>query len=368
LAIAALISAICRPIIAGASSAADHASGDAMFFASALNHMIINIIDLCKLAGRPLAFPTMRRIVDSAALSRAEVESTLWQTKSFCMLLLKEAKEKLGEDPDDDSLAVFRECESYWLRAFVSLSDRTRSVILLYFSMLARPLLTPPLRGLFSTDTNVSPADILSKKGVILLVDIPRQEYFEAGDLAAAIWLRSFQNAVMRRENNDGRLAICWIDECQQFVSSNEAAFMATARSQGCGNIFLTQSRESLQTALGSEAQVDTMLASMSTIIACRSSSVSTNEWLSATIGKRYIDVQSSGVSLSFGKDNQNQPNSSSNTSQQLRRYVEPREFSQLITGGAKHDYRVTAIAYKSGELMGKEKLPFLRLSFNQRA
>ena len=61
------------------------------------------------------------------------------------------------------------------VQEFPDLSEKTRSIITLTFSMLVRPLVTRPLRKLFSADTNIKPEDAFD--GKIIIVDLPVQEF-----------------------------------------------------------------------------------------------------------------------------------------------------------------------------------------------
>jgi len=93
--------------------------------------------------------------------------------------------------------ADFEECKKYWEVEFPNLSEKTRSIITLTFSMLARPLVTQPLRKLFSADTNVKPEDAF--EGKIIIVDLPVQEFRLVGRIANLTWKYCFQVAVLRR-------------------------------------------------------------------------------------------------------------------------------------------------------------------------
>ena len=63
--------------------------------------------------------------------------------------------------------------------------------------MLVRPLITRPLRKLFSTDTNIKPEDAFD--GKIIIIDLPVQEFRLAGRVANLAWKYCFQVAVLRR-------------------------------------------------------------------------------------------------------------------------------------------------------------------------
>src|SRR5208337_4114425 len=98
---------------------------------------------------------------------------------------------------DPNARASFEQCRDYWLLEYPNLSEKTRSIITLTFSMLVRPLITRPLGTLFSSDTNIKPEDTFD--GKIIIVDIPVQEFRLVGRIANLVWKYCFQIAVLRR-------------------------------------------------------------------------------------------------------------------------------------------------------------------------
>ena len=134
---------------------------------------------------------------------------------------------------DEDARADYEECRSYWTQEFPNLSDRTRSIISLSFSMLVRPFITPPLRRSFSTDSNITPEEIF--QGKVLIVDYSVQQYRLVGQVANLIWKYCFQVASLRRiPPTDGtypRPSVLWADEYQTFASRFDSEWAAVARS-----------------------------------------------------------------------------------------------------------------------------------------
>jgi hypothetical protein len=156
-----------------------------------------------------------------------------WQETSVCAQTLAEAEKRMAE-ADVDKVADFEECRNYWLQEFPALSEKTRSIITLSFSMLVRPLITRPLRRLFSTNTNVKPEDTFDRK--IIIVDLPVQDFRLAGRVANLVWKYCFQIAVMRRMPPAGGYitpVFLWADEAQNFVTAFDAEYQAVARSAG---------------------------------------------------------------------------------------------------------------------------------------
>jgi hypothetical protein len=205
-----------------------------------------------------------------------------------CAAILQAADEAT-RSADEDTRADFEECRAYWKQEFPNLSDRTRSIITLSFSMLVRPFITRPLRKLFSTDTNVTPEDTF--KGKIIIVDLPVQEFFLAGRVASLAWKYCFQRAVLSRpqptDDSFLRPVFLWADECQNFVTEFDAAYQAVARSAGGCTVYLVQNRESLLRVLHSPSAVDSLLGNLQCKCFCQNSSIETNDWAAKLLGEQ---------------------------------------------------------------------------------
>jgi hypothetical protein len=222
-------------VIARSAGKAESGGGDNKFWEDALHHMNTNLVDLCVFAGMEVSLPLMRSIVNSAPQSLEQIASPEWQQNSQCAVIIQEA-EKATLKASAEVQADFEECKQYWLSEFPVLSEKTRSIITLSFSMLVRPLITRPLRKLFCSDTNIKPEDAFD--GKIILIDLPVQDYRLAGRIANLAWKFCFQVAVMRRTppttpDTYLRPVFLWADEAQNFVTNFDAEFQAVARSAG---------------------------------------------------------------------------------------------------------------------------------------
>lgn len=357
--IVALLDEIAGAIAAGAGKAED--GGDNKFFDDALHHMNTNLVDLPIFAGLPVTLPLLRSIVSTAPTSLKDLEDEQWRKSSTCAAIIAEAEQKLRSAPQDIR-DDFEECKNYWLREFPVLSDKTRSIIVLSFSMLVRPFITRPLRRLFSTDTNVRPEDAFT--GKIIIVDLPVQEFRLAGRVANLAWKYCFQVAVLRRMQPKGRYlrpVFLWADEAQNFISDFDAEYQAVARSAGGCTVYLTQNRESYRRVLGNDDSVDALLGNLQAKFFCQNSG-DTNKWAAELLGERWISIASTNVS-------QGQAERSSSAgvtrSEQRRYFVEPASFTTLKRGGEVYGFQVEAIVYKGGHLF-EDGQPFKLLTFNQ--
>ena len=261
----------------------------------------------------------------------------------------------------------FEECKNYWLQEFPALSDKTRSIITLSFSMLVKPFLTRPLRRLFSTETTVTPEDTFN--GKIIIIDLPVQEFRLAGRVANLVWKYCFQVAVLRRtppKNGYLRPVFLWADEAQNFVTEFDAEYQAVARSAGGCTVYLTQNRESYRRVLGNDDAVDSLLGNLQAKFFCQNSG-ETNEWAAKLLGERWVNV----TSTNFGQSNNNDGDKGKSqsggvsTSEQRRYFVEPSRFTTLKRGGEAYKFQVEAIVYKGGHLFDKD-LPYYLMTFNQ--
>jgi hypothetical protein len=359
--IVALLDELAQAIAGGAGKA--EGGGDSKFFDDALHHMNTNLVDLALLAGVGVSLPVLRSILISAPLSPQEAESEEWQTRSNCYLTINAAdKRTVGSDPD--TRADFEECRTYWMQEFPALSERTRSIIQLSFSMLGRPFITRPLRRLFSSDTNIRPEDAFD--GKIIVIDLPVQTYRLAGRVANLVWKYCFQVAALcRTQPTNGtylRPVFLWADEYQNFISPFDFMFASVCRSASACMAVMVQNRESLIAVLGNDAMVDSLCSNLSNKFFCQNSGT-TNAWASRLIGEQWVRVQ--GISTNRQALAVDAHGASAGVSfhDELRRYCDEGVFGQLRRGGELNDFKVDVIVH--GPLFGDE--PYRLVTFNQR-
>lgn len=371
--IVALLDEIAGALARGAGSA-EGGVGD-RFWADALHHLNLNLVDLPLFAGLPVSLPLLRAIVNSAPYSREEAQDRRWLASDTpCARILREASELIGDDKT--AREDFSECHAYWTQEFPTLSERTRSVITLMFSMLARPFVTRPLRRLFSEKTTIRPE--LTFDGKIIIVDLPVQEYRLAGRIAQLAWKHCFQMAVLRRvppHSRDSYLrpVFLWADEAQNFlVGEADTAYQAVARSSGGCSVFLFQNREILLSMLGNVATVDSLLGNLQTKFFCQNSSPDTNQWASELLGARFTTI----MATTFGRSGQlglyggDHRSANVQRSEDRRHFVEPARFTTLKRGGAEANFEVESIVYAGGKLFegeGREPVPYTLMRFSQR-
>jgi hypothetical protein len=365
--------------IAGALAGGDKGDtgGDNKIWEDALHTLNANAVELPVLAGLKVSLPLLRDITSSAATSLDQVKDPEWQKRSVCYKILQEA-DIATKDANPEVRADFQECWTYWTQDFPSYSDKTRSSIMMGFTVLIHPLVTRPLRKLFSSDTNVRPEDAFD--GKIIVVNLPIQEFRQVGRIANLIWKYSFQCAVLRRTQPADRQSylrpvFVWADECQNFVTKFDSHYQAVARSAAGCTVYLTQNRESLRLVLKNDDAVDSLLGNLNAKFFCQNTG-STNLWASHILGERYIHITSTNAGLSRQAQallfSNQLPNHSAGItrSEDKRFFLEPAVFTTLRRGGPQHNFQVETICYMGGHLFGNgsgERLPFVKLTFNQR-
>jgi len=315
----------------------------------------------------------MRMLANTAPLSLAQKDDARWQEASACWRILREAEAATQDDPA--RRADFEECRSYWEMEFPALSERTRSVITLMFSMMVRPFITRPLRPLFSEDTTIRPEDTFV--GKIIIIDLPVQEYRLAGQVAALAWKWCFQVAVMRRQASTTPLrpVFLWADEAQNFITERDAEYQAVARSAGGCTVYLTQQREGIRRVLRSDDATENLLANLQAKFFCQNTG-GTNRWASELLGERFLRIAATNIGRSgqhaggTGLAADVNAQAGVSISEQRRAYVEPSRFTTLKRGGEANDFHVEAIVYCGGRLFGApqaEQMPYKLLTFRQR-
>lgn len=365
--------------IAGAiSGSAGKSSGDNKFWNDALSHMNFHLVELPLLAECVVSLPLLSSIVNSAPQNLTQVDDPTWRRDSTCWAIL-EAAQTVSAKASPEILDDLKQCRNYWLKEFPVLAEKTRSIISLTFSMLARPFITRPLRSIFSADTNIKPEDTFD--GRIIIVDLPVQEFRLAGRVANLAFKYCFQVATLRRmqpteKDTFLRPVFLWADEAQNFITKFDAEYQAVARSAGGCTVYLTQNRESFRRVLGDNDAVDSLLGNLQAKFFCQNSG-DTNEWAAKLLGEHWMQVTGTNVGQSRNDTTQalatGSHSSGVSRSEQRRYFVEPSLFTTLKKGGELNNFQVEVIAYNGGNLFvhehngKKELLPYQLLTFDQR-
>lgn len=323
------------------------------FWKNALKELIINSIELLKIAREPVTLPNIERVISTSPSSAAEVDDDKWKSDSFCFQLLdKSWKQKKTPKEDTD----FRQTASYWLRSLPNLAEKTRSCVFSMFSGTAVSLMRGDLRQIFCEGTSdIDPKDTL--RGKIIVLNLPIKKYYEEGRYAQILFKYIWQRVMERRDTLEegserGRPQFLWADESHNFFVSHDMDFQTTSRSAKVASVYLTQNIENYRAVLpevNREAIMGSFLGNLKTKIFHANEDVSTNEYASEQLGKRvFIDEQSSQQYELM------KVIAASRTESQVRRYdyqVTPIEFKLLKCGGLKSNRQVEAFVSGSSEL-----------------
>jgi hypothetical protein len=348
--------------------------GDSAFFKDALHLMLVALVALAAAGEGPVTLQRLRELHGSAPRGMAQIRSKEWQERSPMARELMRLAMLDARQPDPERRADLAEIFAYWTGDYPELSDRTRSIIDMMFSMAVQPFLYSPLRQIFTGGGGtISPEAAFD--GKIIVIDLPVQDLRIAGKVAALVWKHCFQIAVMRRSGPRGTLrpVFLWADEAQNFITERDAEYQAVARSAGGCTVYLTQQYESISELIGKGA-TENLLSNLQTKFFCQNTG-STNEWAGKLIGERYRQVTNTswGGAAQHGEggpSGQGSTQAGISRSEQKRAYIEPSRFQSLRRGGPSNDHQVDAVVFCGGKLFGQgegEPLPYKILTFRQK-
>lgn len=349
-------------------------------WAKAAKQLLRNVIDLIKMADKPLTLLNIYRVIVSAPRNAEELDDPKWAATSFCWECLLAANDRNEAGEVDAQDFEFTVC--YWYDEYTGLGDKTRGSIVLTITSALDPMLRGTLRELFSTPTGKEEGQLrcadptFTTKGIIYVLDLSVKEYYDVGRIAQAFFKLLWQRAMERRTlaKDGGQAVFCWVDECQHFLTMNDVEFQQTARSVRAVSVYLTQNREFYQVALGKgedgDVIAESILGNLALKIFHSNSSVKTNEWASALFQERWKQMAtvSQGANQSLAGANADSQNQGTSFSKQLVKWVEPYEFTTLDNGGTENDCEVEAIIHQAGRLWpgDEEGCPFYRARFYQ--
>lgn len=243
----------------------------------------------------------------------------------------------------------FRFVEQFIQDNFVSLNEKTRSIIDFSVSGFLFRLLQEPFYSLFCRyDSNFRPEDCY-EQGKIIIINLPVKEYHKAGRDAQIMFKYIWQKAMEKRKvEENARPVFLWADEAQNFLHEYDAEYQATARSSKIATVYITQNLPNLFANMGGEKgryKVLSFLATLNTKFFHCNSCSETNSYASKLIGEAYQKEISEATATTDGKTTVTQTVSTS-----LKRIVRPEEFGVLLTGGASNKHNVTGYMHIQGK------------------
>jgi hypothetical protein len=360
------------------------------FWDMALKRCLNRVVELLKLADKPLSFKNMVQVLSSCAnvnseifaqeiASERNVESQ--DDENFCLKCLIDAYQKVQRKFGDDEVdaveteSAFEMVYRYFTSDFNALGDKTRSTVTESFMGLAEPFLAGLLSKHFAGKTNIFPEwsfDDDPRKGrpeskKIFILNFSVKEFLDMGIIAQSVFKLMFQQAVERRDVEKHPVPVfLWADEVQLFVNPYDQIFLTTARSKRVATVFLTQNISNYLAVMGAgaeaKAKVDSLLGNLSTKIFHANMDAETNEYASRLIGNALLPAGSKNVQKSKFSISESR---SEGESMVIQPQIYPREFTILKSGGKDNEFQVEAIMVVSGRVW-QDGSNFKALSFKQ--
>ena len=330
------------------------------FFRRATEELLSYCTDVLHQSGQPVSLLAIHRLIQSCPKRDDTIDEFYddgWRNSSFCFACLGTAAERQTEDNHDLEMAA-----AYLVEEFPALSDRTRTSILATFKGIAQPFMRSPMREMFGDDTTLRLTDIFDRRAIVI-IDYPLREFGHVGRVASGLMKYSFMTEVERREILPStQPCFLFVDEAQEFLTSHDARFMATARESRCMTVFLTQNLSGLYSAISSpnaKHVADALLANFMTKIWSSNADAITNQWAADLIAQSW--QMKGGTSLNMGEHT----STGSSINEQLAYQVLPGTFTTLQKGGPPH-FAVETIFFQGGKVFSTSGATFARILFPQ--
>lgn len=286
--------------------------------------------------------------------------------KSFAFRILKQFDEQPVRDvPADVKKAV----NSYWAFQYTSLSEKTRSSIMIHVTSSLNRFATGMLRKCFCDETTIVPE--MSFAGKIIVMALPvltmNEEAMIGQQLFQFLWMRAVESRNGLGTQFSERPVFLYGDECQYFVTSYWDTFLSTCRGSRCAVIAMTQSLPTLYAQLGKDKDdfVDGLTGKFLTKLFFLNSCPRSNKWASELIGrgiktrKTVSQNVTSGVNTTRGgtQSSANQgwnKNEGTNTGTSEQEHdchlLEANYFAtELKTGAPKNNFEVSGVWFRAG-------------------
>lgn len=253
------------------------------------HQLLSNLFDTFTLAKEPITLDGLCDFVDNAPLSAQKAENGSWEKLPYFGHVLTNATIEAGVGNTSDK-RVYAKIANYWLTSFPTLAPETRSCITIGFSAMSELLRQRHIYELISSYTTITPEQILG--GKIVILNLPINEYHEAGLLVQAAWKYLVQRAILRRKDSgDSRRPVfIWEDEGQNFIINHDNEFQAVCREYRAARVLITQNLNNLYARFGGgdygRTKVDSLLANINTKVFHANGDQTTNKWASDYFGE----------------------------------------------------------------------------------
>ena len=358
------------------------------FWERASRQLLRNAIDLLSLARGSITLDDLAKLIaeapqhaappwppedaqgnelDAADWTDAQREYGYWLENSFFAEVFAEVHVKKADGQLTRRQAHdFDAAARYWLHNFATMNDRTRSSIVTTFTSTADILTHGLAWELLAEELTIIPEAAVDA-GAIIVLDLPLQDYGETGRIIQGIWKYMFQRAMLRRRVKEKpRPVFLWCDESQNFISSFDYEFQATARSARAATVYLTQNISNYHAKLGGNghAAALALLGNFQTKIWHANGDYVTNQYAADTIGQHLVRLEGESFGASIAEQATGSYNQS--YSQQLQYKILPAEFAKLRKGGPDNDLTVDGVIFQGGRVFKKGGDTYLHKPFKQ--
>jgi hypothetical protein len=158
--------------------------GNQAFWRDERKKLIRNSINLLLLAERPIEIRSLYNLIATSPRTAEQLKSSDWRASSYLYSLLAAAN-KLNAAHEEFALV-----ENYFLVERLELHGGTRGTIEAEFTGTFDSLRRGKIGQLFGTTTNITPADILA--GRIVVIDVPTDTWREIGSWPTLSGFRYF--------------------------------------------------------------------------------------------------------------------------------------------------------------------------------
>ncbi|MCK8491753.1 TraM recognition domain-containing protein [Spirosoma sp. RP8] len=369
----------------------DAGRSDDQFWKIALDSLITNSIDLCKLAYGEVTVPLLYDVVQSIPrgnkVAQAEEYGKVYN-QAFDLARLnivhkidayfatlptdRQAYISSGQGGDEyelelmDAIPEVRTLKyiDQFFYGFINLSEKTRSVIDFNLSGFLYPFLREPFYSLFCKgNSTLTPEDCL--RGKIILINVPVKQYDRVGRNIQILVKYIFQRAMERRNVSvNAKPVFLWADEAQTFIHPRDSEFQATARSSRVATVYISQNTSNIYALMGGghsgEHRVNSLLGTFGSKLFHANSDIGTLNYGSALIGDAYFEDGSESTTMS------DQYSQTKGRSWKFDRAVRPEDIVKLKTGGPLNQFIVEAYLHRQGDPLVKGR-NYMRVAFDQR-
>jgi len=269
------------------------------FWLDKAEQILTEAIRLCRLYNdNYVTFIEIHKIIMSKDYYQSKVE--LLQEKFYANLL------------SPDEIADFSFCLTFFEDEFFSLDDRTQSILKSEISRITNSFVSDSdICRVFCPDKkNISfPGfSYILKYHKIVVLDMNLSEYSSLAKIIAAYLKLDFQSEILSQlSKNDTIFPSCFIcDEYQEYVTSNDATFLAQSRESKSINILATQSYSSLLAALSDSTLTKVLLQNLVNKFWFRTDDNFTIDEIIKQLGKEEKSVLTKSISENAQKTNYN--------------------------------------------------------------